>query len=104
MSGEARVAAVLEALGGAAPVEIAGEGELADALRARLGNRLAGSGRPAAVVVASEDPDAIRAALSAVDDLGLVVLAAPVPEPLALDLYPDVHVRGLTVAGVAAGS
>jgi threonine dehydrogenase-like Zn-dependent dehydrogenase len=90
--------AVLAALGTDA-AEVVGAGALADALRARLP---APAAPPAAIVDTTGDPAAIADALARVDDLGTVVLAGPVPEgTVALDLYADVHVRGLTVVGVA---
>ena len=74
-------------------------GPLADALRDRLAGPAA---PPAAIVDTTGDPAGIAGGLARVDDLGTVVLAGPVPEgPVALDLYADVHVRGLTVVGVA---
>jgi hypothetical protein len=96
-----RVVAVIGAAPG--PVEVLGDGPFARALRARLGaGAPAGDARPAVVVETSGDPAAIGAALARVDDLGTVVLAGPaaVAEPVALDLYADLHVRGLTLVGV----
>jgi threonine dehydrogenase-like Zn-dependent dehydrogenase len=91
------------AVGGAASVEVMGHGPLAAAVRARLaGTGPAAWGPPAAIVEASGDPAAIRAALARVADLGTVVLAGPAPAAgTSLDLYADVHVRGLTVVGIA---
>ena len=90
--------AVLAALGTDA-AEVVGTGALADALRARL--RAPGS-PPAAIADTTGDPAAIADALARVDDLGTVVLAGPPPDgPVALDLYADLHVRGLTLIGVA---
>jgi threonine dehydrogenase-like Zn-dependent dehydrogenase len=90
------------AVGGAASVEVEGVGPLAAAVRARLADvGPATAGPPAAIIEASGDPAAIRAALAQVADLGTVVLAGPVPASgIDLDLYADVHVRGLTVVGV----
>ena len=91
--------AVLAALGTDA-AEVVGAGALADALRARL--RAPGT-PPAAIVDTTGDPAALADALARVDDLGTVVLAGPPPgEPVALDLYADLHVRGLTLIGVAS--
>jgi hypothetical protein len=95
------VDAVLAALGTDA-AEVVGAGPLADALRARLA---APAAPPAAIVDTTGDAAAIADALARVDDLGTVVLAGPPPDgPVALDLYADVHVRGLTVAGVPPGA
>ena len=54
---------------------------------------------PSAVVVAETgEPAEIERALAQVEDLGTVVLAAPVTETEAMiDLYADLHVRGLTL-------
>jgi threonine dehydrogenase-like Zn-dependent dehydrogenase len=85
-------------------VDVTGEGELATALRSRLATRLAREAEraPAAVIDTTGDPTAIAAALARLDDLGTLVLAGPAaPQPGALDLYADLHVRGLTVVGIA---
>jgi hypothetical protein len=79
--------------------EVVGAGALADALRARLRSP---ASPPAAIVDTTGDPAPIADALERVDDLGTVVLAGPAPDgPVALDLYATVHVRGLTLIGVA---
>jgi len=84
-------------------VEVLGTGPLADALAAVLGERrVTGTTAPAAVVETTGDPQAIAAALGRVADLGTVVLAGPPPPPFTLDLYEDLHVRALTVVGIAA--
>ena len=86
---------------GAGPVEVLGDGPLAELLRHTLGSDDA-SRRPSVVVDTTGDAAELERALRRVDDLGIVVLAGPPPsEPLALDLYGDLHVRGLTVVGVA---
>ena len=59
--------------------------------------------RPRAIVETTGDPRAILDATRRVAELGIVVLAG---ESLGrgvaeLNLYPDVHVRGLTLVGVA---
>ena len=54
--------------------------------------------RPAVVVEDTGDPAAIERALEQVDELGTVVLAAPISRPeVMIDLYADLHVRGLTL-------
>jgi threonine dehydrogenase-like Zn-dependent dehydrogenase len=51
-----------------------------------------------AIVEATGDFKRVRDALRACPDLGTVILAGPIGDsPPALDLYADVHVRGLTV-------
>ncbi len=85
-------------------VEIVGEGPLADELRQRLGDRAQAhpNSRPTAIIETTGEPAAIVSALQRVEDLGTVVLAGPCPsDAVALDLYADVHVRGLTIIGVA---
>ena len=43
----------------------------------------------------------IESALERVDDLGTIVLAGPLPDAtVRLNLYADVHVRGLTLLGI----
>lgn len=89
----------------ASSVEVLGESALAHSIRARLGARNVPDGqRPDAVVDATGDPQRIQSAMARVGDLGAIVLAAPVPRtPARLDLYADLHVRGLTLIGIAAG-
>ena len=89
-------------VGGARPVDVVGGGFVAGAVRALLGAADTGDGtRPAAVVDTTGDPERIREALSRLDDLGTLVLAGELAEgALELDLYPDVHVRGLRIVGV----
>lgn len=96
-------AAVAAAASGPRPVEVAGSGGLADAIRAELGDGQGRSDeRPGTVVETTGEVAGIQAALARVRDLGLVVLAvAPAPDAPDLDLYADLHVRGLTVVGVA---
>jgi threonine dehydrogenase-like Zn-dependent dehydrogenase len=90
---------------GAQWVEVLGEGELAESLRARLGARAAGRSQPGAVIETTGDTDAIAHALERVADLGTVILAGPPPvDAGALDLYANLHVRGLTLVGLATAS
>jgi threonine dehydrogenase-like Zn-dependent dehydrogenase len=96
------VAAALPAGDGA--LEVSGDGPLAAALRSRLG---CGSPNdadppPAVLVETTGGAQAIRDALWRVADLGTVVLAGELEAgPVELDLYGDLHVRGLTIVGVA---
>jgi hypothetical protein len=57
---------------------------------------------PAAVIETTGEPSVVREATERVRTMGTVALAG---EPLAraydLDLYPDVHLRGLRLVGVA---
>jgi threonine dehydrogenase-like Zn-dependent dehydrogenase len=97
------VEAVIAALAGVdGPVEVTGERELARELGEALRSRKPGPAEapPAAIVETTGEPDAIAAALRRVADLGIVVLTGPPPpDPVALDLYADLHVRGLTLVG-----
>jgi len=90
---------------GAGWVEVLGEGAVARHLRDRFeARRGGGEGPPLAVVDTTGEAQAIEQAMARVADLGTVVLAGPPPaEPVALDLYPDLHVRGLMVVGLGAG-
>ena len=104
---DAAIQAIVGALpAGEEPVEVLGDGPLARALRARLrleATVLAPDARPAVIVETTGDAAAIGAALARVADLGTVVLAGTCgagSAPVALDLYADLHVRGLTVVGV----
>jgi len=97
---------VLAALpAGSNPVEVVGDSALARAVRSRLAERdTSGADRPAAVVETTGDPVRIEEAIRRVADLGTVVLAGPVqPAADPLDLYSDLHLRGLTVVAIASG-
>ena len=95
---------VLAGLPDEGAVEVTGDSELARELRERLASRSPQRGLPPdAIVETTGEPDVVRAALERVDDLGTVVLAGPVADAaVSLDLYADLHVRGLTVVGVPA--
>lgn len=86
-------------------VEVVGAGEFADELRDLAVRQVSASGtsqRPSVVIELTGNDDSIRSALHRVRDLGTIVLAGPQPSaPLALDLYSDLHVRGLTVIGLS---
>jgi hypothetical protein len=86
-------------LEGAHQVEVTGRGIVAELVRASLGAGPAGEA-PRAIVDTTGDPAVIADATRRVADLGLVVLAG---EALGrtgdLDVYPDVHVRGLEIVG-----
>jgi threonine dehydrogenase-like Zn-dependent dehydrogenase len=81
-------------------VQVIGEG-----LLARLAERLLPasfeSGRPRAVIEASGAEASVKQALSDVEVLGTVVLAAPFDaSPIQVAGYADIHARGLTVVGL----
>lgn len=88
---------------GAGTVEVNGRGAVAASVRRLLppGQLAADDGRPSCVVDTSGAPEAIAAACARVDDLGVVVLAGESGgSQVDLNLYPDVHVRGLTLVGI----
>jgi hypothetical protein len=99
-------AAAVEGLG---PVEVNGSGLIARRLRRLLGEAAAGGdgwatqgSRPAAIVETTGDPAAILESTRRVADLGTVVLVGEgLSRQFDLNLYTDVHVRGLTLLGVA---
>lgn len=83
-------------------IEVIGTGFIAGALR-----RLCGAAarppmdRPAAVVDTTGDPERLRDAIRRLDDLGTLILAGVQGEQgFELDLYPDIHLRGLRIVGV----
>lgn len=104
----ALLAVAREAVGAAAErpgrVEVRGSGLVAHLVRKLAGERASHDpeprGRPAVVVETTGDPAAVVEATRSVADLGLVVLAGePAGRDLDLNLYSDVHVRGLEVVG-----
>jgi hypothetical protein len=100
----AGIAAAALALVPGLPVAVTGAGLVAATARRRLAaeGRLAprADGAPAAVIETTGDPAEIAAALQRVRDGGTVVLSGePLSRRYDLDLYPDVHVRGLRLVG-----
>ena len=91
-------------------VEVTGEWELAQELRLALATATVKTRShhgepgtaPACIVDTTGRPEVIAQALTRLADLGLLVLAGPPPAALSLDLYSDVHVRGLRLVGVEA--
>jgi hypothetical protein len=90
-------------------IEIVGRGQIARLVRALVG-RLPGPDRrsrlveqPRAIVDTTGDPSMIVDATQRVADLGTVVLVGEsLGRPTEMNLYPDVHARGLSLVGVAA--
>jgi hypothetical protein len=78
-------------------VHVPGRGATAAEIRRRLGLALAEApSQPRIWVETTGDASALVTALGGVMDLGTVVLAAPARQPtIAIDLYRDVHLRGL---------
>jgi threonine dehydrogenase-like Zn-dependent dehydrogenase len=89
--------AILAAVRGT--VEVAGDGPAAAALRERLADRAPPTGEaPETVIETSGRPEALERAMARVADLGTVVAAGSPPTPdSTIDLYADLHVRGLTL-------
>ncbi len=100
-----QLAAVLEvARRGPSPVEVTGTGSLADQLRQQLHGSGPGGRQPGTVVDTTGDPQQLERVMQRVDDLGMVILSGPpLPDHATIELYADVHVRGLTVICVPSG-
>ena len=84
-------------------IDVVGAGIVASATRSYAGipNGPPAARRPAAIVEATGEAANIREACGRVEDLGIVVLAGETNRrAVELNLYPDVHVRGLTLVGV----
>jgi hypothetical protein len=89
-------------------VRVEGVGLVAEMIRRSVADHGAASvrpTRPAAIVDVTGDPDRIIEATRLVGDLGTIVLAGEsLGRRLDLDLYADVHSRGLTVRGISTPS
>jgi threonine dehydrogenase-like Zn-dependent dehydrogenase len=97
--------ALIRRLAKTGSVEVVGANSRADAVRGILGEgaRTPSGQRPSLIIETTGETAAVEAALRRVDDLGTVVIAGPVPlTPVRLDLYADLHVRGLTLVGVTS--
>jgi len=83
--------------------DVPGSGLVAEWVRQLLGGRAAAEDEaPVAIVETRGDAASTAASSSRLADLGTLVLAGEgEAATLALDLYADVHVRGLRVVGVA---
>ena len=92
------------AVGRLRPVEVRGSGVTAGFVAAILGiapGLQEGSERPRAIVETTGDPEAIADATRRLADLGTLVLAGDAyGDRVKLNLYPDVHSRGLVISGV----
>ncbi len=82
-------------------VKVTGDGALARQLRGRGLDRESAQ-PPLAVVETTGRGTELTAACAVVADGGLVVLAADAPGPVEIDLYRDVHRRGLVLVGISA--
>lgn len=84
-------------------IEVIGSGLIAHLVRVLVGDASGRSAEhPRAVVDATGDPVVIVDATRRVADLGTVVLVGEaLGRTVEMNLYPDVHLRGLTLVGVA---
>jgi hypothetical protein len=87
------------------PIEVLGGGFVADSTRALLGAKpdswKGPSIRPQVIVDTTGDPETIADATRRLANLGSLILAGESRGgALALDLYADVHLRGLRIIGV----
>ncbi len=89
-------------------IEVVGSGLIALQARALLGGRFGLSTpleQPRAIVDTTGDPEVIVDATRRIAALGTVVLAGEgLGRKAEMNLYPDVHVRGLTLVGVRPAS
>ena len=89
------------------PHDVRGEGFIAARVRELLGLAPEAAERSpdeplGTIVDTTGDPEAIADATRSLANLGTLVLAGETPGgALGLDLYPDVHVRGLRLLGIA---
>ena len=101
MTAAQAVAAVRGVQGG---VEVVGSGPYADHIRQLLPQGqalLAHETKPEAIIETTGGLAELAGAMERVDDLGTIVVAGPAPSvACVLDLYGDLHVRGLTLIGV----
>jgi threonine dehydrogenase-like Zn-dependent dehydrogenase len=80
--------------------EVIGDGLTAISIRSALAGRGAASAPPAALVDCTGDPVRLLELIPGLRDQGVIVLAGePQGRELALDLYIDVHRRGLRIVG-----
>jgi threonine dehydrogenase-like Zn-dependent dehydrogenase len=89
-------------------IEVTGSGLIARQVRALVGDHSAADRRstpieqPKAIVETTGDPSVILDATQRAANLGTVVLLGEsLGRTAEMNLYPDVHVRGLTLVGVA---
>jgi threonine dehydrogenase-like Zn-dependent dehydrogenase len=87
-------------------IEVVGSGLIALQARALLGGRFGlSTEQPRAIVDTTGDPEVIVDATRRIAALGTVVLAGEgLGRKAEMNLYPDVHVRGLTLVGVRPAS
>jgi threonine dehydrogenase-like Zn-dependent dehydrogenase len=75
---------------------------VANEIRRLVGAAHAGRRRaaPVAVIDATGDPAVLAELTAAVCERGVVVLAGEYLGRVPFDLYPDLHLRGLTAVGI----
>lgn len=98
MSEHDAIAPVIRHLARGTRIDVVGTGDLADELRRRYPP--SDDGRPAAVVVTTDDPSDVIAALDQVSDLGAVIVTSSTMGDAVADVYGTVHARGLRLIGV----
>jgi hypothetical protein len=86
-------------------VEVSGRGAVAALIAHGAGGTRLGlerlADRPTAVIETTGEPSTVGAACRRVADLGVVILAGEAAgRTVRIDLYPDVHLRGLELVGV----
>lgn len=83
-----------------AHVEVTGDGVVAELVRRAIDGS-GGDGAPTAVIDTTGDPEVILDATRRLRSLGVLILAGEsLGRTMDIDLYPDVHARGLRVVGV----
>ena len=83
----------------ASGLTMVGSGPLAVEVAELLGTD--GSASTSLIIVVSDEPDEIRTAFQTADDLGTIVLVcSDPPEHVDVDVYGDLHARGLAVFGL----
>ena len=82
-------------------LQVTGRGVTAEQVRQRVGisSQTPSTSSPLAVVEMTGEPAELRKATESVADGGLVVLGGESDPPMELNLYTDVHRRGLHVLG-----
>jgi hypothetical protein len=98
----AQDAAAVERLAGT--VEVTGNGLVAAQVRALIGDDVRADGvePPTTIVDTTGDPAVIADSTRRLANLGtLVLVGESIGRKVALNLYQDVHLRGLTLVGVA---
>jgi hypothetical protein len=87
---------------GAGRVEVVGRGLVAGLIRMMLGVPSgAAPASPIAIVTTVADQDVLTACMSRLESLGTLVVVGESRGGVDIDLYRDVHVRGLHLVGVA---